>query len=303
VRNTLVRRIWKERSGYAFIAPLLAYMGMFIFLPVVFMIVLSFSRHEFLRPAKNMMVGLANYAEWFRDPAVWETFKHTLYFLAMYIPTHVLYGLILALLTNSVVNRRAATVYRSLLYLPVVLPLPIVAYAWKWMYDPTIGVFTHIIKDFLGLPFPFKGWLIDERLAMPSIAIMSIWQYSGWIMMLFLVGLNNIPDQLYEAARIDGSSAWKSFFRITLPLLKPTFFVVVIMRLAVLGITVQPLIMTEGGPGRATMTYGLHAYYLAFRWGNWRMGYARAWYVMLALFATVLGVLAWKFLREESVYG
>ena len=116
------------------------------------------------------------------------------------------------------------------------------------------------------------------------------------------MGLNNIPNQLYEAARIDGSSAWKSFCRITLPLLKPTFFVIVIMRLAVLGITVQPLIMTEGGPGRATMTYGLHAYYLAFRWGNWRMGYASAWYVMLALFATVLGVMAWKFLREESVY-
>jgi len=183
------------------------------------------------------------------------------------------------------------------------LPLPIVAYAWKWMYDPTIGVFTHIIEDVLGLTFPFNGWLIDPRLAMPSIAIMSVWQYSGWIMMLFLVGLNNIPNQLYEAARIDGSSAWKSFFRITLPLLKPTFFVVVIMRLAVLGITVEPLIMTEGGPGRSTMTYGLHAYYLAFRWGNWRMGYASAWYVMLALFATLLGVLAWKFLREESVYG
>ena len=144
--NTLFRRIWKERSGYAFIAPLLGYIGMFIFLPVVYTIVLSFTRHEFLRPTKDALVGLVNYVEWFHDPAIWETFKNTLYFLAMYIPTHVLYGLVLALLTNSIVNRRVATLYRSLLYLPVVLPLPIVAYAWKWMYDPTIGVFTHIIE-------------------------------------------------------------------------------------------------------------------------------------------------------------
>ncbi len=298
--RSLLSRIWKGRDGYLYIAPLMAFFLVFVFVPVVYTLALSFMRHEFLKPGSTTFVGFSNYIEWFRDPAVWETAKNTFYFLILYIPAHVIYGLLLALLTHSVKNDRISTAYRSFLYLPVVLPLPIVAYAWKWMYDPTIGVFNHILVDILNINWPYTGWLVNETIAMPSIAMMSIWEFSGWVMMLFLVGLNNIPRRLYEAARIDGSSGWKSFFRITLPLLKPTFFVIVIMRLAVLGITVEPLIMTEGGPNRATMTYGLHAYYTAFRWGNWRIGYSSTWYVMLALFATALGLLAWKFLRTED---
>jgi len=179
-----------------------------------------------------------------------------------------------------------------LLYVPVILPFPVVAYAWKWMYDPTWGIFNHLLgKDI--------GWLTDSIIALPAIALMSCWQYSGWIMVLFLVGLNNIPSSLYEAARIDGANGWQSFTRITLPLLKPILFVIVIMRLAVLGITVQPLIMTEGGPEKATMTYGLYSYFLAFRWGNWRMGYSSACYIMLAVLSIGLGVLSWKLLKTE----
>jgi len=300
----LIRRrfqeIWKGKVGYLFITPLLVYFGFFVAFPAVYTIMLSFMRYKFLQPSHTRFVGFANYIEWFHDPAVWETFRITLRFLAIYLPAHIIYGLILALLLNKVVSKRLSTFYRCLLYIPVVLPLPIVSYAWKWMYDPGYGVFNHLLIDILGIPWKYTKWLADPRVALQAIALMSTWEYSGWVMMLFLVGLNNIPSSLYEAARIDGANAWQSFTRITLPLLKPVFFVIMIMRLAVLGITVEPLIMTEGGPMRATMTYGLHAYFLAFRWGSWRMGYASTWYVMLAIIATGLGVVGWRFLRTEA---
>lgn len=294
-----LQETWKGRIGYLFIAPLLVYVGVFVFFPVAYTVGLCFMRYEFLRPSRNAFVGFANYIEWARDPEVWHSFKITFYFLAMYIPFHVIYGLVLALLLYKITNRRLSTFYRCLLYFPVVLPLPIVAYAWKWMYDPTFGVLNHFLIDILHIPWKYTGWLTDSRVALLAIALMSFWQYSAWIMMLFLVGLNNISSSLYEAAKIDGASAWQSFTRITLPLLKPVFFIILIMRLAVLGITVEPLIMTEGGPEKATMTYGLYAYFLAFRWGNWRMGYASTWYMMLAILATILGIIGWKFLRTE----
>lgn len=280
--------------GYLFIAPLLICITVFVFLPIGYTLLLSFMRYEFLAPSRNAFVGFANYVEWIGDPEVWHSFKVTLYFLAMYIPSHILCGLLLAILLYAVANSKLATTYRCLLYVPVVLPFPVVIYAWKWMYDPTWGVFNQLLaKDI--------GWLIDSRIALPAIALMSFWQYSGWIMILFLVGLNNIPNSFYEAAKIDGANSWQSFTRITLPLLKPIFFIIVIMRLAVLGITVQPLIMTEGGPEKATMTYGLYSYFLAFRWGNWRMGYASACYTMLAIISISLGILSWKFLKTGVV--
>ncbi len=278
--------------GYLFIVPLLAYITIFVFVPIGYTLTLSFMRYEFLAPSRNSFIGFANYLEWGRDPEVWHSLKVTLYFLVMYIPSHVLCGLFLAILLYSVANRRLATVYRCLLYIPVVLPFPVVAYVWKWMYDPSWGIFNELLGKEI-------GWLTNSSLALPAIAVMSSWQYSGWIMMLFLVGLNNIPSSLYEAAKIDGANNWQSFTRITLPLLKPIFFVIVIMRLAVLGITMQPLVMTEGGPEKATMTYGLYSYFLAFRWGNWRMGYSSAWYTMLAIFSIGLGILSWKLLRTE----
>lgn len=285
--------------GYLFIAPLLAYIAIFVFLPIGYTLLLSFMRYEFLAPSHNAFVGLSNYIEWARDPEVWHSFKITLYFLAMYIPSHILCGLLLAVLLYSVANSKLATIYRCLLYIPVVLPFPVVVYAWKWIYDPTWGIFNQLLATIFHIPWKDIGWLIDSRVALPAIALMSFWQYSGWIMVLFLVGLNNIPSSFYEAAKIDGANSWQSFTRITLPLLKPIFFVIVIMRLTVFGITVQPLIMTEGGPEKATMTYGLYSYFLAFRWGNWRMGYASACYTMLAILLIGLGILSWRFLKTE----
>jgi ABC-type sugar transport system permease subunit len=128
---------------------------------------------------------------------------------------------------------------------------------------------------------------------------MSIWRLMGATMILFLVGLNNIPQELNEAARIDGANEWQLLRHVTLPLLAPIFLVIMVLRLQVLGLIAEPLFMTEGGPVRSTMTYGLQAYYITFRDGNWRMGYGATWFIMLSIFSTLVAFLGWRWFRSR----
>jgi ABC-type sugar transport system permease subunit len=120
-------------------------------------------------------------------------------------------------------------------------------------------------------------------------------------MILFLVGLSNISNELREAARIDGASEWQVIRFVELPLLKPIFLIILVLRLQVLGLIEEPLVMTDGGPLRTTMTYGLQAYYISFRDGNWNMGYGSTWFLMLGLLSTLTALLAWKLMRQEAL--
>jgi ABC-type sugar transport system permease subunit len=120
-------------------------------------------------------------------------------------------------------------------------------------------------------------------------------------MMLFLVGLNNISAELIDAAKIDGASVWQEIRYITLPLLRPIFLIILVLRLQVLGVILEPLVMTEGSPIRRTMTYGLQAYYICFRDGNWRQGYGSTWFVMLGIFSSLMAYLGWKRMRGAEL--
>ena len=158
-----------------------------------------------------------------------------------------------------------ATIYRVFFFLPVVLPSAVVYYVWKWMYDASYGVFNHLLIDILHLPLQPIGWLTNPDVALKSLVLMSTWELMGTTLMMFLVGLNSISREVYEAARIDGASEWESMRCITLPLLKPVLLVIIVIRLRVLGVVVEPLVMTMGDPIRSTMTYGLHAYFTSFQ--------------------------------------
>ena len=154
-----------------------------------------------------------------------------------------------------------------------------------------------LIVNVLGIDWPWPGWLSDPTTALWSLVFMSVWRLMGQTMILFLVGLANISIELYEAARIDGASEWQVLRGITLPLLRPTFLVILILRLTVLGVTVEPMVMTRGGPIRSTMTYGLAAYYLCFRDKNWDQGYGASWYLVLGFLSAFFAFLGWKYLR------
>lgn len=280
--------------GYLFILPLYAVFAAFVLYPLAVTVQYAFSRYRFLTGEPPTFSGLANFERWIADPRLPETLGVTLSYTAMYVPVSTLYALAVAILLDRVVRRRLATGYRVLLYLPVVLPASIIFHMWKWMYDPTWGMFNQLLQS-VGLPG--LRWLSDPNLALPSIALMEVWHLMGVTMMLFLVGLNNIPRELDEAAVVDGASAWQVVRHVTLPLLKPIFLIVLVLRLQTLGVIVPPLIMTDGGPIRSTTTYGLHAYFVAFRDTVWNIGYASIWFLMLGLISALLAFLGWRAMR------
>jgi ABC-type sugar transport system permease subunit len=293
-----VHGIVKKWGGYLFILPLLLVYLPFVVYPVLRSVQLVFYRYEYITTDPPRFIGLGNLIHWIQDARVPETFWITMKFFLLYVPVSTLVALLAALLLDRVASRYVSGLYRSVLYFPVVLPASIVFHMWKWMYDPTLGLFNQVFQH-LRIPWPWTGWLVDPVVALPAIALMSIWRLMGTTMMLFLVGLAAIPNDLLEAARIDGAGEWTVFTRIQLPLLVPMFFIILVLRLQVLGLAIEPLVMTEGGPIRATMTYGLQAYYISLRDGNWDMGYGSTWFVLLGVLATGLAVLAWRLMRSR----
>jgi ABC-type sugar transport system permease subunit len=297
----LLHQIWKGRIGYIFITPMMVFYVFFVLYPSLRTFWMMFMNYEFLRPDRTHFIGLGNLIRWVQDPRVLETFWVSVKFFIYYVPASILFALVVALALDRVGRAALATVYRTIFYLPVVLPASIIFIIWTWIYDPQWGVLNTLLKQTLGLNWPWGAWLRDPKTALLSLAIMSIWRLMGVTMILFLVGLSNISKELREAAKIDGANEWQVIRFLELPLLKPIFLIIFVMRLQVLGLVEEPLVMTEGSPLRSTMTYGLQAYYISFRDGNWNMGFGSTWFIMLGLFSTLAAFLAWKYMRQEEL--
>ena len=292
-------KIWKGRLAYLLLVPLLFFYSVFVLYPSLRTGQLVFMRYEFLRPDRMQFTGLANLIHWFQDPRVLETTWVTVKFFLMYVPASTLLAFLVALALDRVSRVRLATLYRTIFYLPVVLPAGIIFIVWTWIFDPTWGVLNTIIWN-LGIPWPWTKWLAAPESALASLAFMSVWRLMGVTMLLFLVGLGSISNEIREAARIDGASEWQLVRFIELPLLIPTLLIILTLRLQVLGMVEEPLVMTQGSPVRTTMTYGLQAYYISFRDGNWDMGYGSTWFMILGLFSALTAAAAWKLMHKED---
>ena len=299
--RSIPKNIWKGRRFYLFVLPMFIMYLIFVFYPFLRTLMLMFMNYEFLRPDKTAFVGLGNLIQWVQDPRVPETFWVSIKFFLLYVPTSILFALVVALVLDRVNRTSLATTYRTIYYLPVVLPASIIFIIWTWIFDPQWGVMNTLLIEVLGINWPWPMWLHDPVTALPSLALMSVWRLMGVTMILFLVGLSSISKELREAAKIDGANEWQIVRYLELPLLKPIFLIVIIMRLQVLGLVEEPLVMTEGGPLRSTMTYGLQAYYISFRDGNWEMGYGSTWFVLLGLISMLAAFLAWKLMRQEQL--
>lgn len=299
--TNLLRQMWRQRAGYLFLSPLFLFYGLFVIYPSLRTVWMMFMRFDFLRPDRIEFVGLANILEWAQDPRMLETFGVAMKFTLLYVPISTILALLVALLLDRVKLPAVSSLLRTLYYFPVVLPAGILFIAWQWVFDPTWGPLTHFIQDILHITLPgtWGRWLGSPDMALPSLVIMSVWRLMGATMILFLVGLNNIPQELNDAARIDGANEWQLLRHITLPLLAPIFLVILVLRLQVLGLIAEPLNMTQGGPVRSTMTYGLQAYYITFRDGNMRMGYGATWFIMLSIVSTVLAYLGNRWFRDR----
>lgn len=275
-------------AGYLFLLPNMIGFVIFTALAVVASAVLSFTEWDLLTDPK--WVGLDNYVTLItNDPLFHQVLWNTLYFTAVSVPASTIIALGLALLLNT--GLRAVPLFRVAYFLPVITATVVVAMIWRWFYNPDFGVLNYVLWK-LGVDIP-PNWLSDRAWAMPAIIIMAVWKQVGYNMVIFLAGLQAIPVSLYEAASIDGAGRWQKFKSITLPMLTPTtFFVLVITIIGSLQVFDAVLVLTDGGPANSTRTIVYHIWEQGFTF--LRMGYAAAvaWVLFFIVFLVTL--LQWK---------
>jgi multiple sugar transport system permease protein len=274
------------RAGWLFVAPALVIIGVFFFVPVAAAFVLSLTDFDIysLADLKNLrFVGLRNYAELLVNPLFWQAVGNTLYFVALGVPLSIGASLGAALLLDSRVAR-FKPFFRTALFAPVVTTLVAVAVIWRYLLHARYGLINYGL-GLLGV-HPID-WLGDPRWAMPAIVIFAVWKNFGYNMIIFVAGLQTIPQDLYEAARIDGASGLRRFWHITLPGLRPVILLVSVLTVAgYLQLFAEPYVMTQGGPGQATVSVLYFMYEQGFKW--WNLGVASA--VAFLLFVLMLAV-------------
>jgi len=272
------------RAGWVFVAPALELIAVFFVLPVLGGLVLSLTDFDIYAIGDRSVArftGLANYKETVTDPMFWKALGNTLVFVLVGGPLSVFASLVAALLVTSKLAKWPA-LWRSVFFLPVVTTLVAVAIVWRYLFHTQYGLLNWALGHAGVHPI---DWLGDPHWAMFAIIVMAVWKNFGYNMLIFVAGLQGIPDELYEAAALDGASAWARFVHVTLPSLGPTFlFVGLMTMLGNFQLFAEPYVMTQGGPLRATTTIVMLMYEQGFRW--WRMGLASA--VAFVLFVIML---------------
>ena len=271
------------RAALLFLAPALVLLTVFFFAPVVAGLALSLTDFDLytIGDARNLrFVGVRNYTDLLGSSIFWTAFANTMYFALVGGPLTVAVSLAAALLVNAKLTR-FKSLFRTIYFAPVVTTLVAVAIVFKYIYHPRFGMLNRFL-DTLGLPQP--DWLGNPRLAMFAIILLAVWKGFGYTMLIFIAGLQQIPEELYEAARLDGAGAWRQFRHVTLPMLAPTFlFVGIVVAIGQLQIFAEPYVMTRGGPLNKTVTIVMLMYEQGFRF--WEMGYAAA--VAFVLFLVI----------------
>ncbi len=275
-------------AGYLFLLPNMIGFLIFTAFAVVASAAISLTSWDLLSDPE--FVGLQNYIELLTDDPLFRTVLwNTFYFTVVSVPASTILALGLALMFNT--GLRAIPLFRAMYFLPVITATVVVALIWRWFFNPDFGILNYVLYE-LGVDSP-PNWLATRTWAMPSVIILSVWKQVGYNMVIFLAGLQAIPSSLYEAASIDGAGRWQRFRNITLPLLTPTtFFVLVISIIGSLQVFDAVLVLTDGGPANATRTIVFHIWEEAFVFLE--MGYAAAvaWILFIMVFLVTL--LQWK---------
>ncbi|MDD9898110.1 MAG: sugar ABC transporter permease [Candidatus Melainabacteria bacterium] len=272
------------RKALAFLSPWLIGLVLFLIGPILASLVLSFTQYDGIGQAQ--FLGLANYAEMLGDKTLIASLQVTLIFALVSLPLGTVIALTMAILLNQKISGRSF--YRACLYLPSVVPIVASSVAWTWIFKGDETGLINQALNLIGLDGPL--WLADPHWALPALIIMSFWAL-GNPMLIYLAGLQNIPQSLYESAEIDGANELEKFWHITLPILSPTmFFNIVIGIIQVFQYFVPAYVMTSGGPQNSTMFYSLYTYQTAF--DDFRMGYASALAWLLFLIVVSASALA-----------
>ena len=275
-----------ERAAWSFVAPALFVLGVFLVLPVCAALLLSFTDFDIyaLADSGNLrFVGLGNYVDVLTTPLFWKALANTVWFVTLALPLSLATSLGAALLLNSPLAR-CKGLHRTALFAPVVTTVVAVAIIWRYLFHTRYG----LINDALGhLGIGPIDWLGDPHWAMPALVLFAVWKNFGYNMIILLAGLQAIPQDLYEAARIDGASPWRRFWHITLPSLRPVLLLVAVITLAgYFQLFAEPYVMTRGDPLQSTVSVLYLMYEEGFKW--WNLG--RACAIAFLLFALILSL-------------
>jgi multiple sugar transport system permease protein len=283
-------------AGYLFILPTFIGYTAFVLGPVFAAIGLSFTDYDGITSAHRN--GLANYRELVHDPRLHTVYRNTFVFTIFAVFFNLAIGLGLAVLLNRAMPRSLRYLYRAVFFFPILVAHVYIAIIWQFLYSTDLGVINYYL-GYIGLgPYP---WLSSEQWAMPSVIIMDVWKNAGFAMLVFLAGLQNIPEVYYEAAALDGAGAWRKFRNITLPLLSPTMFLLfVIFSIGALQVFDSIIVLTMGGPGDATRSVVMYLREMAFE--SFRMGYASAVAMTLLVVIMCLTLIQFRLSRRWVHY-
>ena len=284
-------------AAWCFVAPALLVITVFFFLPVLAALALSFTDFDIYAladPGQLRFVGVQNYVRLLQTPLFWQAVGNTLYFVGVGVPLSIAASFGAALLVHS----RVAVwrgFFRTALFAPVVTTLVAVAVIWRYLFSTQYGLLNYALGR---LGIPAVDWLGDPDWAMPAIIVFAVWKNFGYNMLIFLTGLQSIPEPLYEAARIDGASVWRQFRHVTLPLLAPVVSMVNILTIAgYFQLFAEPYVMTQGGPLQSTVSVLYFMYEEGFKW--WNLGSASAVAFVLFLFIFAVTVLQLRLVRWQ----
>ncbi|CAM3631192.1 sugar ABC transporter permease [Deinococcus saxicola] len=276
---------WLDRNiRWVFPLPALIALFALTILPVLFNLVLSTQERSVSDALPSSFVGLGNFTQAFQDPRFWNSTWLMLKFTLIAVPAQMLLGLGLAVLLNR--HMRAQGLIRAAVLLPMISTPVAVALIWALMMDPNLGVLNYFLQT-LGLERSL--WLADSRLVIPALALVDIWQWTPLVALILLAGLQTMPDDPFEAARIDGASSWQAFRFITWPLLQPALFAALTIRLIDALKTFDIIeVMTQGGPGTASETLNVYAYHTGFEF--LRVGYTAALLTLLLIVVAAVAI-------------
>jgi multiple sugar transport system permease protein len=295
--NEVLRQMRKEWTAYLFLSPGLILFCVFTLFAVVYSFYLSFHEWNILEPHKPF-VGFDNYRRLLEDRRFQQSVINTIYYTAASVPLTMIVGLLIGLLLNR--NLRGRGAFRAMYYIPTITPLVVSAIIWKWVYNGDYGLLNYYLIRFGLIDEPLL-WLADPNLAMPAVILMSVWGGAGFHMVVYLAGLQAIPEEFYDAAKVDGAGALARLRYITIPLLAPTtFFLFVISVIGSSQVFAQIYIMTSGGPLGRTRTIGYYLYEKAFR--HFDMGYAAAMSYALFAMIFVFTLLQMRYMRRDIEY-
>ena len=275
---------------YLLVSPYIIHLLVFVAFPVFFSVYLTFNKWNIISPME--FIGIGNFVRVFQDRLFFTAIYNTLKFLVVHIPLQIIVALLLAEILNQKIVLRPF--FRAAFFLPVVVSGVVVSMLWQQLYGFDTGILNRLLSTFgLGK----IGWLVDPDMAMVSIAIMATWKNVGLYIILFLVGLQTVPPQYYEAADLEGASHWQKFWYITLPMINPTIFMVVILStIGGFSLFIEPYIMTGGGPLNSTLSAVLYIYKQAFT--NYHMGYAATLGFFFAFIILAVVVVQKRFIEK-----